>query len=91
MISDESELDRFRRKWSEKLSINFWASVLLSAFALVVVIIAVAIPNTLGTDHKVYIIGVVAAGLLSIVLLLIKARSDSSSLLVWTKGKPPKV
>jgi hypothetical protein len=84
-MTEQSELESFRAKWSEKLSITFWGSVLLSAFALLVLIVAVAIPNTLGTDHKIYIIGVVGAGLLCIIVLLIKARRDSSSLLIWTK------
>ena len=49
MNSEESDLDKFRKKWSEKLTINLWASSLLSLFALLVVIVAVAIPNSLGT------------------------------------------
>lgn len=84
-MSTDQNLEKFQQNWSEKLGISFWVSILLNVFALVVIVIVVAVPGTLGVDHKVYILGVVGTGLVCLSILLIKARSDSSSLLVWSK------
>lgn len=72
-------------QFEKSLVFVFFASVVLSCFALIVLGIVVLVPNTVGTDHKIYILGVIGSGLFCTIVLLIKARNDFASLLIWTK------
>ena len=80
-FSDESSLQRERRKWSRDISVVCYVGLITCLVACVFIVVLVAIPGVIGYSHKDYIAGILSLFFLCIIFLLYKARDDSRSLI----------